>query len=91
MSELVYVHPNSSLKPRIFTNVINGATSEITNFTLVLEGVFDIEKPVTIIGDAIEVDEKLMEENRIYPIMYKGKQYYVIHINNTTEIFQLDD
>ncbi len=91
MSELVYVHPNSSLKPKSFTNIINGVTSERTSHILVLNEVIEGEKPVTVIDDEIEIDDNLMDENVIYPIKYKDEQYYVRRVKGAVEIFKLDE
>ena len=45
----------------------------------------DDEKPVSIIDDEIEVNETLLEENHLYPLTYRGNQYYVRKSNGAVE------
>jgi hypothetical protein len=46
---------------------------------------------VNIIDDEIEVNETLLEENHLYPLTYRGEQYYARKSNNAVEIFQLEE
>jgi len=91
MSQIQYYTPSIIKSSKISTNdVITSTTLTNTEHFLSMEGNFDfdIEKPVRVIDDEIEVNEDLLKEDQIYPIIYRGKQYYVRRFNGATEIFQ---
>jgi hypothetical protein len=90
MSELSYVYA-IPLNTKVLTRIINGTTSTSTEHTFVSEETFEVEKPVRVTDDSIEINERLLEETHIYPIKYKGEQYYVRLRNGVTDIFQLEE
>jgi hypothetical protein len=91
MSELSYVHAIPLSNIRVLTDIVNGTTSTSTEHTFVSEEILEVEKPVRVIDDSIEINERLLEENQIYQILYKGERYYVRISNGVTDIFQLEE
>lgn len=51
----------------------------------------EIDYPVYVKGDKIRIDENSLEENRSYPIQYKGKEYFIRRKKDKTQIFEIKD
>jgi len=91
MSETSVIMPNPINRTQVSSGIRNGISSASAEYTMVLEETLEDEKPIKVIGDSIEIDETLMKEDHIYPIQYKGEQYYVQLSNGVTEVFQLKE
>lgn len=92
MSELVYYTPSSKMR-RGKVNVISieATVSASSERVLILDSDIKEEKPVEVFNDAIEINEDLVKENNVYPLMYNGNQYYLRKNNGVVEIFQIED
>ena len=94
MSQIVEYHPPSSIQPsKVSIDVITSTISASDKHLLKLNEDFivEIEKPVKIINDQIEVNENLMEEGHIYHLTYRGEDYYLRKSKGITEFFQLKE
>lgn len=52
---------------------------------------FDETAPVKIVNDKLQVNEKMLEEDKIYPVNHNGQEFFVRKHKGITEIFQLSD
>ena len=94
MSEVVQYYNPLPVRPlTLYTQVISGTTFSNPVLSLIIEylNYDDDEKPVSIIDDEIEVNETLLEEDHLYPLTYRGDQYYVRKSNGAVEIFQFEE
>lgn len=93
MSQVVQYYNPLPVRPlTLSTQVISGTTFNNPVHSLVIKYLdFVVDKPVNIIDDEIEVNETLLEENHLYPLTYRGEQYYARKSNNAVEIFQLEE
>jgi hypothetical protein len=67
----------------------SSSTTSSYELELELEKDFGVEA-VEVVSDAIEINEDLLEKNRVYPVMFRGNLYYVWRNKGATEIFQLE-
>ena len=82
------VDPSHIRKPSESFTLKSENNSTTTQF---LEQSFTTVQPVTIVDDAIEVNEDQLQENQIYTIFYHGKRFYIQKDKGITEIFELAD
>ncbi|MGB8033557.1 MAG: hypothetical protein WCF03_07025 [Nitrososphaeraceae archaeon] len=87
--DLQYYQPSPIQPLRLSTEHITGPPAPTHSLTISED--FDTEKPVKIIDDEIEVNENLLEEDRVYLITYKGEQYYTVKSKGAIEIFQFGE
>ncbi|MGH9989143.1 MAG: hypothetical protein ACREAS_01765, partial [Nitrososphaera sp.] len=94
--ERIEKEPDSTcLYRRLFLDYTYGLgriyTEQVSEFWHILDSDIKEEKPVDVIDDTIEINEALMKENNVYPLVYNGNQYYLRKNYGAVEIFQLED
>jgi hypothetical protein len=92
MSQMLYYHVSSTLRPlRVSTVAMSSTTSISGGFQLRLDTAFETDEPVRVNGDELEIDETLVKDAEIYPVRLKGEQFYVRKNNGAIELFQLEE
>ena len=61
----------------------------VTAYYVSLVKSFEESIPLKIINNKLQINEKLLEEGKIYSIKHKGQEYFVRRYAGATEIFQM--
>jgi hypothetical protein len=93
MYQVVEYLPSSPIQPlNVSTDVVTSTIFTSGEHLLRLdEDLVVDDRPVHVVNDDIKVNGDLMEEGQIYPIRYKGENYYLRKLNEIVELFQLNE
>jgi hypothetical protein len=87
MSQVTEYHTSAPIQPHAVTTTILTSGEHL----LRINEVFHVERPVEVLNDEIRVNENQMIEDYIYPVRYKGEDYYLRKSKGTTELFQIEE
>lgn len=68
--------------------ITTGVVNLVIESQIVLR-LFDDSIPVKVIDNKLQVNEKLLEDKKIYSLKHNGQEYFVRRHSGATEIFQL--